>query len=93
MAHKKAGGSKARQGGNISGKSRGVKVYAGEGIRAGGIIVRQLGTVIKPGLNVGLGRDYTIFAKVDGVVEYSFAKKGKKKVSVIPNLSDKASSK
>jgi large subunit ribosomal protein L27 len=84
MAHKKAGGSKARQGGNISGKSRGIKVYDGEKIRSGGIIVRQLGTVIKPGLNVGLGRDYTIFSKVDGVVNYSFLKKGKKKVSVVP---------
>ena len=84
MAHKKAGGSKARQGGNIAGKSRGVKVYDGEKIRAGGIIVRQLGTVIKPGLGVGMGRDYTIFAKIDGIVKYSFARKGKKKVSVIP---------
>lgn len=91
MAHKKAGGSKARQGGNTRGKARGVKVYAGENIRAGGIIVRQLGTVIKPGLNVGVGRDYTIFAKVDGVVDYSFAKKGRKKVSVIPASEEKAS--
>lgn len=84
MAHKKAGGSKARQGGNVRGKARGIKVYGGELVKTGAILVRQLGTVIKPGLNVGMGRDFTLFAKIAGVVEYRFAAKGKKKVSVIP---------
>lgn len=84
MAHKKAGGSKARQGGNIAGKSRGVKVYGGQQVFPGAILVRQLGTVIKPGENVGQGRDFTLFAKVAGQVEYGYAAKGKKKVSVRP---------
>ncbi|MCL5004143.1 MAG: bL27 family ribosomal protein [Patescibacteria group bacterium] len=84
MAHKKAGGSKARQGGNIRGKSRGIKVYGGQKVKVGTVLVKQLGTVIHPGLNVGMGRDYTIFSMIEGVVDYSFLKKGKKKVSVIP---------
>lgn len=85
MAHKKAGGSKARQGGNIAGKSRGIKVYDGQEVKSGSIIVRQLGTVIKPGLNVGMGRDYTIFSVATGKVKYSYLSKGKKKVSVVPH--------
>lgn len=83
MAHKKAGGSKARQGGNVRGKARGIKIYDGQKVRAGMIIVRQLGTVIKPGKNVGLGRDFTLFAKAEGTIKYSFLTKGKKQVSVI----------
>jgi len=69
MAHKKAGGS-SRNGRDSKGQRRGVKRYAGNRVRAGNILVRQLGTRIHPGRNVGMGRDYTLFAKIDGVVEY-----------------------
>jgi large subunit ribosomal protein L27 len=69
MAHKKAGGS-SRNGRDSAGQRRGVKRYGGEAVLAGNIIVRQLGTKIIPGKNVGLGTDYTIFSLVDGVVEY-----------------------
>ena len=85
MAHKKAGGSKARQGGNVAGKRRGVKVGDGQIVKAGAIISRQLGTRIKPGKNVGLGRDFTLFALKEGVVKYSHLRKDKKEVSVIPS--------
>lgn len=84
MAHKKAGGSKARQGVDVKGKSRGVKIYGGEKVKPGMILVRQLGTVVKPGRNVGMGRDYTLFAKTSGIVKYSNINKNKKKVSVVP---------
>ena len=73
MAHKKAGGS-SRNGRDSESKRLGTKVYGGETIRAGGIIVRQRGTRIHPGINVGLGKDHTLFALVDGKV--SFATKG-----------------
>ena len=73
MAHKKAGGS-SRNGRDYESKRLGTKVYGGETIRAGGIIVRQRGTRIHAGLNVGLGKDHTLFALVDGKV--SFATKG-----------------
>ena len=69
MAHKKAGGS-SRNGRDSHAKRLGVKVYGGEAIRAGGIIVRQRGTQIHPGVNVGLGKDHTLFALVDGKVEF-----------------------
>ena len=69
MAHKKAGGS-SRNGRDSHSKRLGVKAYGGEAIGAGGIIVRQRGTPIKPGLNVGWGKDDTLFAKVTGVVEF-----------------------
>lgn len=85
MAHKKAGGSKARQGGNVAGKRRGIKVGDGQVVKAGAIIMRQLGTVIKPGKNVGLGRDFTLFALKAGEVKYSNLRKGKKQVSVVPS--------
>lgn len=85
MAHKKAGGSKARQGGNVAGKRRGIKVGDGQVVKAGAIIMRQLGTVIKPGKNVGLGRDFTLFALKDGRVKYSNLRKDKKQVSVKPS--------
>lgn len=84
MAHKKAGGSKARQGLNVRGKSRGIKIYDGQTVKSGTILVRQLGTVVKPGQNVGLGRDFTLFAKVAGRVKYGFLSKDKKKVTIIP---------
>lgn len=82
MAHKKSGGS-SRNGRDSAGQRRGVKVYGGQKIRAGGIITRQLGTLIKPGKNVGMGRDYTLFAKVDGVVEYERVGRDKKRVNVV----------
>ena len=85
MAHKKAGGSKARQGGNVAGKSRGVKAGDGKVIRAGSIIMRQLGMVVKPGENVGMGRDFTLFALKDGQVKYSNLRKDKKQVSILPS--------
>ena len=69
MAHKKAGGS-TRNGRDSNGQRRGVKVFGGQSVSAGSILVRQLGTKIHPGEGVGLGRDYTIFATCDGVVKY-----------------------
>ena len=83
MAHKKAGGS-SRNGRDSAGQRRGVKRFAGQVVRAGNILVRQLGTKIHPGTNVGLGRDYTLFAKVDGVVKYEDFGKNRKRVSVYP---------
>ena len=83
MAHKKAGGS-SRNGRDSIGQRRGVKRFGGQAVRAGNILVRQLGTKIHPGTNVGLGRDYTLFAKVDGVVTYEEFGRKKKRVSVYP---------
>ncbi len=70
MAHKKGQGS-SRNGRDSNAQRRGVKVFAGQRVNAGAILVRQLGTVIRPGRNVGLGRDYTLFALCDGVVDYA----------------------
>ena len=81
MAHKKAGGS-SRNGRDSSGQRRGVKRFGGQVVKAGNILVRQLGTKIHPGTNVGCGRDYTLFAMVDGVVTYEDFGKDKKRVSV-----------
>jgi len=81
MSHKKAGGS-SRNGRDSNGQRRGVKRYGGQQVRAGNILVRQLGTKIHPGDNVGLGKDYTLFAKVDGIVAYERLGKDRKKVSV-----------
>jgi large subunit ribosomal protein L27 len=81
MAHKKGQGS-TRNGRDSQGQRRGVKIYAGEQARAGSILVRQLGTRIHPGANVGMGRDYTLFAKVDGVVRYERMGKDRRRVSV-----------
>jgi large subunit ribosomal protein L27 len=83
MAHKKAGGS-SRNGRDSQGQRRGVKVFGGERVRAGNILVRQVGTRIHPGKNVGMGRDYTIFAKIDGVVSYDRLDRERKRVSVVP---------
>ncbi len=83
MAHKKGGGS-TRNGRGSNAQHRGVKVYGGEQVRAGGILVRQVGQTIDPGRNVGLGKDFTLFALVDGVVAYEHASKTKKRVSVYP---------
>ena len=84
MAHKKAGGS-SRNGRDSQGQRRGVKVFGGETVRAGNIIVRQLGTRIHPGKNVGMGRDFTLFAKIDGIVRYDRLDKERKRVNVTPS--------
>lgn len=84
MAHKKGQGS-TRNGRDSQGQRRGVKMFAGESARAGNILVRQLGTRIHPGRNVGMGRDYTLFAKIDGVVRYERMGKDRRRVSVLPN--------
>lgn len=69
MAHKKAGGS-SKNGRDSNAQRRGIKCFGGEKVLAGNILVRQLGTRIHPGDNVGMGKDYTLFAKVDGIVSY-----------------------
>ncbi len=81
MAHKKGQGS-TRNGRDSNAQRRGIKVYGGEAVSAGAILIRQLGTKIHPGRNVGIGKDYTIFAKIDGVVKYERFGKDRKKVSV-----------
>lgn len=83
MAHKKGQGS-SRNGRDSNSQRRGVKVYGGQAVPAGSILVRQLGTVIHPGTNVRLGRDFTLYATVDGVVRYERLGKERKKVSVYP---------
>ncbi|MFZ3044717.1 MAG: 50S ribosomal protein L27, partial [Desulfatirhabdiaceae bacterium] len=81
MAHKKAGGS-SRNGRDSNPQYRGVKRYGGETVTAGSILVRQVGTKIHPGTNVGLGRDYTLFALINGTVSYERYGRSRKKVSV-----------
>lgn len=81
MAHKKAGGS-SKNGRDSNGQRRGVKRFSGQFVKAGNIIVRQLGTRIHPGNNVGLGKDYTLFAKIDGIVTFERRGRAGKKVSV-----------
>ena len=81
MAHKKGQGS-SRNGRDSNSQRRGIKVFGGEKIHAGSIIVRQVGTKIHPGNNVGLGKDFTIFSLIDGVVKYERLDKTRKKVSV-----------
>ncbi len=81
MAHKKAGGS-SRNGRDSNGQRRGVKNYGGQRVSAGSIIVRQLGTQFHAGENVGTGKDYTLFAKIDGVVAFERYGKKRKKISV-----------
>jgi len=83
VAHKKAGGS-SKNGRDSNSQRRGVKRFGGQIVRAGNILVRQLGTRIHPGSNVGLGRDYTLYAKVDGIVTYEKFGKDRKRVSVYP---------
>ncbi|ABI59216.1 MULTISPECIES: 50S ribosomal protein L27 [Nitrosomonas] len=85
MAHKKAGGS-SRNGRDSHSKRLGVKRYGGEVIRAGGIIVRQRGTQFHPGDNVGIGRDHTLFAKVDGKIVFTIrGRLNRRTVAVIPS--------
>lgn len=83
MAHKKGQGS-TRNGRDSQGQRRGVKAYGGQLVSAGSIIVRQLGTKIHPGNNVGMGKDYSIFAKIDGMVTFERKDRTRKKVSVYP---------
>jgi large subunit ribosomal protein L27 len=82
MAHKKAGGS-SRNGRDSAGQRRGVKRFGGQIVRAGNILVRQVGTTFHPGHNVGVGNDYTLFAKIDGEVKFEVAR-NRKRVSVYP---------
>lgn len=84
MAHKKGVGS-SRNGRDSNGQRRGVKVFSGQTINAGSIIVRQCGTRIYPGENVGMGKDYTLFSLIDGVVKFGRKGKTKKTVSVFPS--------
>jgi large subunit ribosomal protein L27 len=81
MAHKKGGGS-SRNGRDSKAKRLGIKRYDGEMVRAGSILVRQRGTRFKPGNNVGLGRDYTIFATIDGYVRFETIRDKRKQISV-----------
>ena len=83
MAHKKAGGS-SRNGRNSPGQRLGVKKFGGESVVAGNILMRQRGTKIMPGRNVGLGRDHTLFSLIDGRVKFEWASKGKRRASVYP---------
>ena len=81
MAHKKAAGS-SKNGRDSAGQRRGVKRYGGERVKAGNILVRQVGTKIHPGENVGVGKDFTLFAKADGIVAYERFGRSRRKVSV-----------
>ncbi len=83
MAHKKGQGS-SRNGRDSPGQRRGVKLYGSETVQAGNILVRQLGTEFHPGQNVGMGRDYTLFALVDGTVKYSRRRGDRRVVSIVP---------
>ena len=81
MAHKKAAGS-SKNGRDSNAQRRGIKRYGGQHVKAGNILIRQLGTKIHPGNNVGMGRDYTLFSKIDGIVAYERMGRSRKKVSV-----------
>jgi large subunit ribosomal protein L27 len=81
MAHKKAGGS-SRNGRDSASQRRGVKRFGGQFVRSGNILVRQVGTKFHPGQNVGMGKDYTLFAKIDGVVRFERKGKSRRKISV-----------
>lgn len=83
MAHKKGAGTKAVQGGNVAGKRLGIKAYGGTYVKPGQIIIKQRGREVLSGDNVGMGKDYTIYSKVKGTVEFSWKTKSKKKVSVV----------
>lgn len=83
MAHKKAGGTKARQGGNRAGKRLGVKLFGGERVKAGQIILRQRGALYKAGESVGVGKDFTLFSLKEGLVKFSDISPRTKKVSVV----------
>ena len=84
MAHKKAGGS-SRNGRDSRGQRLGVKKFGGEKVQSGSIIMRQRGTKILPGRNVGMGRDHTLFSLIEGEVQFEWAFKGKRRASVYPS--------
>lgn len=84
MAHKKGQGS-SRNGRDSAGQRRGVKMFGGQAAKAGNILVRQLGTRVHPGKNVGMGRDYTLFALIDGIVRYDRLGKDRRRVHVVPS--------
>jgi len=88
MAHKKGAGS-SQNGRESHSKRLGVKIYGGQAAQAGNIIIRQRGTVHNPGLNVGMGKDHTLFALVDGIVEFRVRKNDKSFVSVLPIETEK----
>jgi large subunit ribosomal protein L27 len=83
MAHKKGGGS-SRNGRDSQSQRLGVKVFSGQQVNSGSILVRQRGTRIKPGRNVGVGTDDTLFATIDGIVIYEIIRDNRKRVSVLP---------
>lgn len=83
MATKKAGGS-TKNGRDSNPKFRGVKIFGGEAVDAGNIIVRQVGTKLHPGRNVGMGRDFTLYARIAGVVTFEFVTRTRQRVSVYP---------
>ena len=90
MAHKKGGGS-TRNGRGSNAQYRGVKVYGGEAVRAGGILVRQVGQTLNPGRNVGVGKDYTLWSRIDGFVRFERLGKDRQRVSVYETLPAPAS--
>jgi large subunit ribosomal protein L27 len=83
VAHKKGQGS-TRNGRDSPGQRRGIKIYAGQRVKAGNILVRQVGTRVHPGRNVGMGRDFTLYAKIDGVTKYESYRGDKRRVSIEP---------
>jgi large subunit ribosomal protein L27 len=96
MAHTTAAKSTASQKGNVAGKRRGIKTFGGEFVRAGSILVRQLGTKVHAGKNVGTADDFTLFAKVDGVVKFTNGtgyNRGKKVVNIVASESTEEKSK
>ena len=89
MAHTKAGGSKATQGSNVAGKRLGIKAYGGQVVKPGEIIVRQRGRTFIPGDNTKMGKDFTIMSLINGVVEFVYASRSKKKINVVPEAMKK----
>jgi large subunit ribosomal protein L27 len=89
MAHKKGQGS-TRNGRDSAGQRRGVKVFGGEHVRAGNILVRQVGTRVHPGANVGMGRDFTLFALIDGTVQYERFGKDRRRARIVPATAPQA---
>ena len=89
MAHKKGGGT-TKNGRDSAGRRLGVKAFGGQAVSAGSIIVRQRGTRFYPGHNVGIGKDHTIYATIDGTVLFEWARKGKRQISIAPLLSNPA---
>jgi large subunit ribosomal protein L27 len=91
MAHKKGQGS-TRNGRDSPGQHRGIKIYGGQTVKAGNILVRQCGTKVHPGRNVGMGRDYTLYARADGVVKYETFRNVKRRVSIEPSAASEGAS-